>query len=344
MIETGRRNQPPDPSAASSWLNAPCVRAAQGRQVRTGNCHHVIVRRRSERLPCCPQQKDLQQGRKGRTVSAMTPIAAPTLIGELADLLPSRVEQHYGAGSRVEALRTAVADFVGDHRPVLPAALAELEAAAQTVFTHLELTYQPGLVPQRQSPGWPDPDLTEIRRVGADIAVVQRGHDGSGMIRLTGLAPVQAAAPLLAGAFTLLQHADPIILDLRDNGGGDPATVAFIVDWLAGDGPRHLFTVAYRDRVRQWWTAGSPCVPPPTGSVHALIGSRTYSSGEALAWALKDQGLATLIGEPTRGAADHVVPLAVSHDVHALIPEGRVLTVDGKPTWEGSGVQPDRAI
>ena len=105
------------------------------------------------------------------------------------------------AGSRVAALRTAVADFVGDHRPVLPTALAELEAAAQTVFRHLELSYQ--LVPQRQCPGWPDPDLTDVRRVGADIAVVQRGHDGSGMIRLTGLAPVQAAAPLLAGAFTL---------------------------------------------------------------------------------------------------------------------------------------------
>ena len=178
----------------------------------------------------------------------MTPIAAPTLIGELADLLPSRVEQHYGAGSRVEALRTAVADFVGDHRPVLPAALAELEAAAQTVFTHLELSYQPGLVPQRQSPGWPDPDLTEVRRVGADIAVVQRGHDGSGMIRLTGLAPVQAAAPLLAGAFTLLQHAVPIILDLRDNGGGDPRpSRSLSTGWQA--------------------TAPGTCSPSPTATV-----------------------------------------------------------------------------
>ena len=240
-------------------------------------------------------------------------------------------------------MRQTLAAFAGDHRPVQPAALSELETAAQTVFKHLELTHQPGLVPQRQSPGWPEPDLTEISRVGADIAMVQRGSDGSGTIRLTGLAPVQAAAPLLAGAFTLLQHADPIILDLRDNGGGDPATVAFIVDWLAGDGPRHLFDVAYRDRVRQWWTAGSPGVRSPKASVRALIGPRTYSSGEALAWVLKEQGLATLIGEPTRGAADHVIPLALTHDVHALIPEACVLAVDGKPTWEGSGVQPDRA-
>jgi hypothetical protein len=271
----------------------------------------------------------------------VTSTSPPTLIGELADLLPRRIEQHYGPGPRIEQLRNALAAFTRGHRPTRPAALAEVEAAAQTVFTHLELTYQPGLVPQEQSPGWPDPDLIGIRRAGADIAMVQREPGGSGTIRLTGLAPVRAAAPLLAGAFTLLQHADPIILDLRDNGGGDPATVAFIVDWLAGDDPRHLFDVAYRDRVRQWWTAGSPCVPPPKGSVRALIGRRTYSSGEALAWALKDQGLATLVGEPTRGAADHVVPLALTHDVHALIPEACVITVDGKPTWESSGVQPD---
>jgi len=172
---------------------------------------------------------------------------------------------------------------------------------------------------------------------------VQRGSDGSGTLRLTGLAPVRAAAPLLTGAFMLLQDADPVTLDLRDNAGGDPATVALIVDWLAGGSPRHLFDVVYRDRVRQWWTAGSPGAEPPKGEVRALIGPRTYSSGEALAWVLKDQGLAMLIGEPTRGAADHVVPLALTHDVHTLIPEAHVAAVDGKPTWEGSGVQPDRA-
>ncbi|HEY5784846.1 MAG TPA: S41 family peptidase [Microlunatus sp.] len=268
-------------------------------------------------------------------------VPSPTLIGELAALLPNRVEEHYGPGPRVENLRRALAAFAGDRSPVVPGTLAALETMAQTVFRHLELTHQLGLVPQLRSPGWPEGDLSEIRRAGADIAMAQRQPDGSGMIRLTGLAPVQAAGPLLAGAFTLLRDADPITLDLRDNTGGDPATVALIVDWLAGDVPRHLFDVVYRDRVRQWWTAGNPCAEPPTGAVRALIGARTYSSGEALAWVLKDHGLATLVGEPTRGAADHVVPLALAHDVHALIPEAHVVAADGGPTWEGSGVHPD---
>jgi hypothetical protein len=272
----------------------------------------------------------------------MTPTSHPTRVGDLANLLPDRVRRHYGAGSRTEGLRAALSAFGGDQRPVNPASLGEVEVAAQTVFRHLELTHSHGLQPQEQSSGWPEPDLASIRRAGADIAGVHRNPDGTAMIRLTGLAPVEAAAPLLAGAFTLVHHADSITLDLRYNTGGDPATVAVIIDWLSGGGPRHLFDVVYRDHVRQWWTHGSPVAERPKAPIRALIGSRTYSSGEALAWVLQDQRLATLVGRPTRGAADHVVPLALTHDVHALIPEARVVATDGGPTWEGLGVQPDQ--
>ena len=138
------------------------------------------------------------------------------------------------------------------------------------------------------------------------------------------------------------QPADRVVLDLRHNVGGDPATAILIVDWLAAAGPpRHLFNVRYRDRTRQWWTSGVSSAPPPAGTVQALIGPDTYSSGEALAWALQQQHLAQLVGKPTRGAADHVVPLALTHDVHALIPEAAVIAPDGGPAWEGNGVQPD---
>ncbi|GAA3614013.1 S41 family peptidase [Microlunatus ginsengisoli] len=267
--------------------------------------------------------------------------SAPTRLDALASLLVDQVTRHYGSDARTEALGMALSGFDRSERPADAAGVREVELAAQTVFRHLELVYQPGLEPQDHSPGWPEPDLAMIRRRGADVAEVRRDPDGTATIRLTGLAPVEAAAPLLRGAFTLVRDAEAIILDLRDNTGGDPATVAVIIDWLAGDGPRHLFDVVYRDRVRQWWTAGSPIADRPDGPVRALIGPRTYSSGEALAWALQDQRLATLAGQPTRGAADHVVPLALTHDVRALIPEARVAAPDGGPTWEGCGVQPD---
>ena len=267
-------------------------------------------------------------------------MTSPT-VAALARLLPVRVEEHYGPDERVDRLRVALGSFADDTRSVRPASLAELEAAAQTVFRHLELRHQPGLTPEERSPGWPDPDLAAITAGGADIAEIRRDPDGTATIRLAGLAAMAAAAPLLAGAFAAVQGAHRLVLDLRANGGGDPATAVFIASWLAGAEIQPCFDVRYRDRVRQWWTSGAAPVPPPTGEVRALIGPGTYSSGEALAWTLQRLGLATLVGQPTPGAADHVVPLAVASEVHALIPEACVLAPCGGSTWEGVGVQPD---
>ena len=267
--------------------------------------------------------------------------SAATRLGDLASVVVDRVRGHYGPGPRSDDLAAALSIFAGDQRPVDSDNLARVEVAAQTVFRHLELTHAHNLHPQDRSPGWPDPDLTAIRRTGANITAVHRDPDGTATICLTGLADVEAAAPLLAGAFTLVRGATSLVLDLRDNIGGDPATVAVIIDWLAGGPPRHLFDVVYRDHTRQWWTAGSPIAEPPDAPVRALIGPRTASSGEALAWVLHDQRLATLVGQLTRGAADHVVPIALSHNVHALILEAHVVAPDGSRTWEGHGVQPD---
>ena len=268
----------------------------------------------------------------------------PSRLAQVAALLPDGVERHYGADPRVGALRETLRCFADDTRAVDPEALGDLEAAAQTVFRHLELRHAEGLTAEEHSAGWPEEDIDGVTRTGAGIATVRRFETGVAVIRLTGLAPVAAAAPLLAGAFALVQGADRIVLDLRGNSGGDPATAALIVDWLSGGPPRHLFSVRYRDRVRQWWTAGAPLAEPPSGNVRALIGSGTYSSGEALAWSLQRERLAVLAGETTPGAADHVVPLALTHDVHALIPEACAMSPDGGPTWEGVGVQPDEPL
>ncbi len=256
-------------------------------------------------------------------------------------LLPDRVATHYGSGRRVEALRERLQPWAEDTRSLDPARLAELEGAAQRVFVHLELTLSDGLTPETRSAGWPDADREAVRRDGAMVRGVERRPDGTAVLRLDGLADASAAAPLLAAAFALTAGADRIVLDLRRNGGGDPATVMLIIDWLAGDGPRHVFDVRYVDHVRQWWTAGAPLAASPAVEVRALIGPGTYSSGEALAWALQREQLAVLMGGRTKGAADHVVPLALTHDVRALIPNATVLAPDGGPNWEGVGVRPD---
>jgi hypothetical protein len=72
--------------------------------------------------------------------------------------------------------------------------------------------------------------VREVRRLG----------DGTCLIALDGLEPWAVARPYVDGAFALAWGASRIVLDLRANGGGDPATVAAIAGRLLGDAATQL--------------------------------------------------------------------------------------------------------
>jgi C-terminal processing protease CtpA/Prc len=156
---------------------------------------------------------------------------------------------------------------------------------------------------------------------------------------------VDVAAPYLHAAFALLRGARGVALDLRRNGGGEPGSVLLVLDWLLGGEPAHISDVIYRDRTRQWWTTRrlAHLSPPRAVPVAVLTGPATFSSGEALAYHLQSRGRATIVGERTPGAADHVTPVRVSRHVRAVLPEARVRDVVTGTNWEGTGVVPDIA-
>jgi hypothetical protein len=77
--------------------------------------------------------------------------------------------------------------------------------------------------------------------------------------------------------------------------------------------------------------------------VCALVGERTFSSGEALAYHLRSQGRRRLVGQRTPRAADHITPVRVSGHVGALLPEARVRDAVTGANREGTGVVPDIA-
>jgi hypothetical protein len=231
--------------------------------------------------------------------------------------------------------------------PVTATVCREIEAAAWAYSRHLELAFDPSGTgtPDEHSHGWPDPDLAEVRRRAAAVTCVERLSTGLCYIRLDGLEPVVAAHPYVTAAFTLARDATGIVLDVRNNGGGDPATLALIAGLLLGDASTHLSDVTYRDRRRQWWT---PDFPSGTAistrlPVAILIGPGTFSSSEALAYHLQCRQRVTVIGETTPGAADHVTPIRLAGSVTALLPEAYVTDAASGVSWEGGGVAPDVA-
>ena len=229
----------------------------------------------------------------------------------------------------------------------MPSCAREIETAAHAFSRHFALEYveDGSLVPDRDPPGWPPQDPGEVALRAGSVGEVRRLPDGVGVLALDSLDNVHLAAPYLEAAFALLRGASGVVLDLRRNGGGDPGTVALVLDWLLGEPPTHISDVSYRDRTRQWWTTGrlGELALPPGTPVAVLISGRTFSSGEALAYHIQSQGRARLAGERTPGAADHITPVCVTSDVRAFVPEAVVRDAVSGSNWEGTGVVPDVA-
>jgi hypothetical protein len=268
--------------------------------------------------------------------------------GALTSELCAWIDRLFPDADRGERLQQALKDRFGDDaRAVTDDVCREVEAVAHDLSRHFLLEYvaNGSLVPDSEPPGWPPQDPREVQLRAGSVREVTRRRDGVGVLSLDGLDPVQFAAPYLEAAFALLRSARGLVLDLRRNEGGDPGTMTLVLDWLLGGEPTHISDVIYRDRTRQWWTTGRLAdLSAPRGTpVSVLISERTFSSGEALAYHLQSQGRATLVGQRTPGAADHVTPVCVSTHVRALIPEARVRDAVTGTNWEGTGVVPDIA-
>jgi C-terminal processing protease CtpA/Prc len=258
------------------------------------------------------------------------------------------IDRLFPDADRGERLKRALGERFGDDaRAVTDDLCREIEAVAHAFSRHFALEYvaDGSLVRDSDPPGWPAQDQREVQLRAGSVAEVARRPDGVGVLALDGLDGVHIAAPYVEAAFVLLRGARGLVLDLRRNGGGDPGTVTFMLDWLLGGEPTKIPDVIYRDRTRQWWTTGrlAALAPPRDTPVIVLISERTFSSGEALAYHLQSQGRGRLVGQRTPGAADHITPVRLGAHVRAVVPEARVRDAVTGTNWEGTGAVPDIA-
>jgi hypothetical protein len=158
------------------------------------------------------------------------------------------------------------------------------------------------------------------------------------------LFPVELSGDAIAAALTLVADAKALVLDLRENRGGDPATVALVCGYLL-DEPTHLNTMYFRDgeTYSQSW---SPAYVPGkrfggTKPIYVLTSPRTFSGAEELAYDLQQLGRATVVGERTGGGAHPRRGFRVHPHLEATIPTGRAINPVSGTNWELVGVSPD---
>jgi retinol-binding protein 3 len=136
-----------------------------------------------------------------------------------------------------------------------------------------------------------------------------------------------------------------LIIDLRENGGGSPHTVALISSYLFGEQPVHLNSLYFRpdDRTDDFYT--DPAVAGrkfgPDKPIYVLTSHLTFSGAEEFAYNLQTRKRATIVGETTGGGAHPGGGVPLAHGMFIFVPTGRAINPITKTNWEGVGVKPD---
>ena len=186
----------------------------------------------------------------------------------------------------------------------------------------------------------------QTARRGYDIEKIERLPGNVGYIELRGFGGPEFVGAAYTAAMSLMAGTDALILDLRRNGGGSPASVAYLMSHFfpLGD-ERHLIDMYDRpsDTTRQFWTVKT-VAQRYDKPVYVLTSARTFSGGEDFSYGIQAQKRGTVVGETTGGGSNPVSWYNVGQDIIVSIPTARTTNFVTKTNWEHVGVKPDIAV
>ncbi len=217
---------------------------------------------------------------------------------------------------------------------------------------HLRVRYSHDSIPEREPRREPTAEEREQR--GRDLiwmnhgfSKVERLPGNIGYLEFLNFMDDELGADTVAAAMNFVNGTEALIIDMRGNGGGNPAMVALVCSYLFGPEPVHLNDLYWREgnRTEEFWTkkevAGKRYL---NKDVYVLTSKRTFSGAEEFTYNLKNLKRATIIGETTGGGAHPGGGFRISQHFGMFVPTGRAISPITKTNWEGTGVTPDISV
>lgn len=217
---------------------------------------------------------------------------------------------------------------------------------------HLRVRYSHQAIPERGPRREPTAEEIAQRKVDLNwmnhgFGKVERLRGNIGYLEFFNFMDEELGADTVAAAMNFVNNTDALIIDMRNNGGGNPAMVALVCSYLFGPEPVHLNDLYWREgnRTEEFWTkkevAGKRYL---NKDVYVLTSKRTFSGAEEFTYNLKNLKRATIIGETTGGGAHPGGGFRISEHFGMFVPTGRAISPITKTNWEGTGVTPDVAV
>ena len=293
------------------------------------------------------------------SLAAQPPPAAPDfqiddrLRSDVIDRVLGGLHKSYVLPDVAHEMEKAIREGVqkGEYESITSAAAftKKLTADLQAVSRDKHLRVKLASAPPSDAPRPQRRDFREVvaeaaRTDNAGFARIDVLPGNIGYVDLRMFYPAELAAEEAADAMNRVADTNALLIDLRQNGGGEPAMVALMVSYLLPPERLLVNTFVGRDgRVRrETWTTPDLRGKRYIGKdVYVLTSSYTFSAAEEFAYDLKNLKRATIVGETTGGGANPVDVFRIDDRFEVAIPVARAINPITKTNWEGVGVSPD---
>ena len=288
--------------------------------------------------------------------------------GQAVDTLVARLNDHYIFPDKAKQIEAVLRqrqhegkyETITDGEQLAKQLTNDLRGVAHDL--HMTVEFSPGLVPPDSAGGPPPASQAEweqrtnfamrtimkirLRMMSYGVQKVDHLSPNIGYLQLSGFFPNFLVAEKYAATMDKLADTDGLIVDLRENRGGMPESVALLVSYFVDERTR-VNDIWDRDTgiaIQHWTTdkldgkrygAKKPVV--------ILAGPGTMSAGEDFAYTMQALKRATVIGERTWGGAHPARPYRLGDHFFAIIPGRRSISPITNSNWEGVGVIPDIA-
>ncbi len=179
----------------------------------------------------------------------------------------------------------------------------------------------------------------ERRQVQTPVAEYEMLGDGIGLVTIANFDSRCAEETIAAVKSLMEQGAQALLFDVRYNPGGYKDELVKVLDYLLPEGP--LFrSEDYLGRVTVD-QSDADCVGLPMA---VLVNGSSYSAAEFFAAALREYGVAEIIGEPTVGKGYFQQTYKLPDGSAVGLSVGKYSTPNGVSLAEAGGLTPDRVV
>ncbi len=294
----------------------------------------------------------LSAGLLTSAAAAQTPIAPRTKVEALAAAIDAQFYDPARAGKLAAELRAEAGKGTYDRLTDPRDFAAALTERLRPQDGHFAVSWTPPEAASATAPparSGPPPFLS--RRGGYGFVAVKVLPGNIGYIDMRGFADFAAdgdQAPRQAAdaALALVAGTDALIFDLRDNGGGSPAMVGYLIGHFVPDGAKiyNIFKTRGEpdsDEAPSVPIAGQRRLDTP---LYVLTSGRTASAAESFAYTLQAAKRASVVGEASAGGANPGGGAPLGDGLSVFISSGTPINPITGRNWEGTGVAPDVAV